>query len=610
MMPLCRLAFALLLPMSFTAAGAQAQRPPSAARIVVGPNVLVSRDGDMAHVELIVAANPRDARNLLGGAITASRPNGGTATKTYASMDGGQSWINARFDEQMRYGGGDPQVLFTPQGTALFATLAMTPDENGRTRGGMHVYRSEDGGRTWGRPADLHWSWDHPQISVDRTAGRYAGRVYIGVLYGYPVYRVGIFRSEDDGRTFIGPVEAVNGAGKLGINVVNTMVLSDGMLVVPYIDFDFHPDRPAQDSSGLWLVTSVNGALTFTQPVHIAQRRVNRDIAVNTFPALAADSRSAKYRDQLYAVWPDISTGTPRIVFTRSTDRGRSWSAPHPIDAASPAAAWQFQPVIAVNDSGVVAVTWFDSRDTGDSRHYHEYFTASLDGGASWLPPVRVSTAPSDRYGAGNVRFTPSAFRSTPDSMRIAFLSPAARWGDGGDYMGLVADTRGVFHPFWADSRTGTFQIMTASVSVETSPAAAMPDVARRAPATITGAIDVIFNATRYNGDAKVASLPVRLRNTSDRVLYGPIQLVIRGFGSGQGSEQQDMAPAILNATNGKQGIGAIFDFTDALGTLRMLAPGAQTGPVEIRVRVKDPLNVPDLHIEVTGVSGGVSPSD
>ena len=37
---------------------------PGQARIAVGPNVLVSRDGDVAHVESGIASNPRDPLNI------------------------------------------------------------------------------------------------------------------------------------------------------------------------------------------------------------------------------------------------------------------------------------------------------------------------------------------------------------------------------------------------------------------------------------------------------------------------------------------------------------------------------------------------------------------
>ncbi len=220
---LVRVVFPILLTLTF---GLRADAPKP--RILVGPNVLVSRDGDYPHVELMVAANPRNPKNLIGGAITATRRGGGTATTSYASLDGGYTWVSTAFPSQLEQGGGDPQVAFSTRGTGLFTSLAMVPDETGRTRAALHVFRSEDGGRSWGPPIDLGYSYDHEQIVVDRTLGKAAGRIYLGALWGYPVYRVGVFRSDDDGRTWVGPVEAANGGGEIGINVVNVLVFTDG----------------------------------------------------------------------------------------------------------------------------------------------------------------------------------------------------------------------------------------------------------------------------------------------------------------------------------------------------------------------------------------------
>ena len=114
--------FSCVLAAALVAAGAaDAGQEP---RIVVGPDYLVSRDGDRPHVEIMAAANPRNPRNLLAGAITFTRPDGGAATKAYVSFDGGVQWEDITFPEQKKTGGGDPQVAFTAVGTAVFATLA------------------------------------------------------------------------------------------------------------------------------------------------------------------------------------------------------------------------------------------------------------------------------------------------------------------------------------------------------------------------------------------------------------------------------------------------------------------------------------------------------
>jgi hypothetical protein len=261
-----------LLCLSALAGVSLAWGNPPGPKIVVGPNILASRDGNFPHVELMVAANPQNRKNLLGAAITATRPDGGTACKTYATLDGGYTWTDSVFAEQLSFGGADPQVAFSPHGTAYFAALATVKDEQGRTRAALHFYRSEDGGRAWSKPFDLGYSYDHPQIAVDHTHGHFAGRVYIGVLYGRD-YALGVFRSDDDGRTFTGPVKVLDGQG-IGVNVTTLMVLSDGALVMTYADFQIDPaKRKTVRESSRWFVTSKDGGITFSTPTKIATGR-------------------------------------------------------------------------------------------------------------------------------------------------------------------------------------------------------------------------------------------------------------------------------------------------------------------------------------------------
>src|ERR1700730_14466170 len=128
------------------------------AAILVGPNVLVSQEQDVPHGELMAAVNPIDAKNILGGDIAFTRPDGSTTTTTYASLDGGYTWTATTTPEVDKYGAGDPQVGFGKTGSALYTTLAFVKDAKNRTRAALLAYRSTDGGRHFGPVTDLHYS--------------------------------------------------------------------------------------------------------------------------------------------------------------------------------------------------------------------------------------------------------------------------------------------------------------------------------------------------------------------------------------------------------------------------------------------------------------------
>jgi len=603
------------------ASGAEAPGP----RVVVGPNMLVSRDGDFPHVELILAANPKNVKNLLGGAITYTRPKGGTACRAYATTDGGTTWWPSEFAEQVEWGGGDPYVAFTPQGTGIFSGLAFQEDEKGQQHGYLQVWRSEDGGRSWGKTMNLGYSYDHEQMIVDQTTGRYAGRIYIGVLYGYPVYTVGVFRSEDDGRSWTGPVDAANGGGTIGINDIQPMVLSDGTLVLPYADFDFLPGKAkmaGKSSSTAWMVLSEDGGVSFGKPRKIQTMQHNLDDKVGgkfaVFPAFAVDNQSKEYRDRIYVAWTDFRYGPIRLLFSHSEDRGLHWSEPMLLDPSTPKDAMQGQPVVAVNKDGIVGVTWYDTRDSKDGSQFHEYFTASLDGGKSFLPPMRVSSAPSTPLGPGNMNMGAMIFRHK-ETTALSLISAGSRWGGGGDYMGLAPDKEGVFHPFWADARTGTFQIYTANVSVVVPPkekaaatgAAAAPAAEPQTPpapartkVVLDTRLEFVFDPTRYDGATKESEIPVRLRNISKQPIYPPITLEILGFDLNDPEIPKYPYPPmwVVNAANGKNGEGATFDFSGALGNLESLEPGALTGPVVLMFRFEDPTLPQPIRLKVEGM--------
>jgi len=167
----------------------------------------------------------------------------------------------------------------------------------------------------------------------------------------------------------------------------------------------------------------------------------------------------------------------------------------------------------------------------------------------------------------------------------------------------------------WADARSGTFQAYTAEVSVEVPAgekpatgvvAAAPPEPPKPAPRTtrsLRGRVEFVFDPTRYDGAARESEIPVRLRNVSNEPIYPPLTLEITGFGFNDPDVPKDDSPAptVVNAANGKTGVGAVFDFAGALGNQAVLEPGELTSPVVIRLRFEDPAKIPPIRLKVEG---------
>jgi len=69
-----------MLAALFLASPLGAQTP----RVIVGPNVLVSQDGNIAHAELHVAAHPTDVQRLVGMATTVRDAGSKVTLELYA----------------------------------------------------------------------------------------------------------------------------------------------------------------------------------------------------------------------------------------------------------------------------------------------------------------------------------------------------------------------------------------------------------------------------------------------------------------------------------------------------------------------------------------------
>jgi hypothetical protein len=438
---------------------------PAAPRSVlgVGANVHVSaQHGLDTHYEVVVAAHPRDPSQLVIGSIIYPESTATYGTIAYRSSDGGASWTSTlglpALDRT-----GDPAVAFGPDGTAYFVASSLPAAGERR----LLLFRSPDGGAKWDGPFPLTYM-DREYVTVDASAGANRGRVYVNGNNRVPrtISDFVLFGSSDGGRSFRGPGTRLS-FGTVQASVMgNAVVASDGTVIGVYV---------AGQRASIEATWSVDGGASLAPGAKIddyiagGERKGAVLGNANAEPALAIDATGGRFKDRLYVVWPDRRSGHSKIRFASSSDAGRTWSTSRVINDNEPNDSTdQFMPEVAVNGDGVVGVMWYDRRSHPDNLGWDVRFTASADGGASFLPSVRVSErgasfAPGtsrSRPSPANQRSVESAERAQINAGRDSFMFM------GGDTAGLAADAAGIFHLVWIDNRTGTPQVWTAPVTV------------------------------------------------------------------------------------------------------------------------------------------------
>lgn len=441
------------------------------ASITVGSNVHVSATRpDIPHNEVVIAADPHNAGRLLACSMMLPS-NGNTNSAAYVSTDGGMTWMAPVVADEPW--ANDPSCGYGPDGTAYF--IAKTATRNPRTSSDwdvLNIRRSGDGGHTWelfpGVPAN-----DRPFMAVDTTMGPYRGRLY--AAFNHHVHgengghtpddfrnTIRLATSIDGGRSFRHSYDRVlmdQGGEFTASSIVGAVaVLSDGTVAVLH-EHALMSARGSTTSklrtvrSWLQLFLSRDGGQTLEPARKIADIGASTYNKANTRAgngAMAVDAGDGGLKDQIYVVWTDAASGRSEVMFSRSGDRGATWSAPRSISddqkSSEPGAGPDdFMLAIAVNPAGVIGVQWYDRRDAPNNRDYYVRFTASLDGGETWQPSVRVSEFPN---------------AESANKQGRGFLLT------GGDTAGLAADNAGVFHSLWIDNRTGVQQVWTAAVSV------------------------------------------------------------------------------------------------------------------------------------------------
>lgn len=452
----------------------------SSQRIVVSHNVSVSfADPNVNHNEVVLAADPQQPGLLLACAMLDLGNARTVGSIAYRSDDGGRHWaLAARSDEPFA---GDPSCAVGPDGMAYFATKSNTGTVRGEWASDTDSLRIRQANlrvpRASWRVSSAVQANDRPWIAIDARRQLPHGIVY-AAFDGHTHDSTGRHANENF-RHLLTVVSSVDGANSFPVATsvrlpmqttdrqhsslaCGMVVLSDGTVVV----LEHHlilgkgnaETGKLRELGGTLLVyRSTDGGRTLDSIASFGELRssYNNINSRSITGSVAVDPGSKTWADRIYAVWGDAATGRGIIRLSHSSDAGVTWSLPaslgedRTIGAANDAPD-NFMPTVAVNRDGVVGVLWYDRRDHKDNIAYDAWFSASVDGGATWLPSVRVSSAPND----------PAQRRSGADTVHGRFLTT------GGDTAGLAADADGRFHAAWIDNRRGVQQVWTAAIEI------------------------------------------------------------------------------------------------------------------------------------------------
>ncbi|HLK59977.1 MAG TPA: sialidase family protein [Chthonomonadaceae bacterium] len=403
-------------------------------QVTIGANGQVSKPrSQVTHREVTLAADPKHPERLLAASLTSPLPKDPDYYEvvTYLSLDDGKTWMLTQEHKRVREGEAysDPSVVYGADGAAYLVDFGK--DFHKSEGAHLDLSRSQDGGKTWAPAFVMEENSDRPFLAVDRSTGKYQGRIYC--IRNVQAALLNSF-SSDNGKTFQKRRWNLPG-GTFGMG--NPAIDSQGTLIVPY------PTHAAPHQ--VMVGRSVDGGETLLPTVWVG---TCRGCEYSGLPSLAVDTESQAYKNCLYLVWADDTGNGIHVLFARSLDQGATWSRPTLLSEQpeGPTRAYDaYLPTIATNKSGVVGVCWYDTRHVpADKQGWQIRFRASRDGGATWLPSVRVSEVDC-AFGKAE----------KPESVFA------------GDTAGLCADGNGVFHALWVDNRTGVLQVWTAPITVQ-----------------------------------------------------------------------------------------------------------------------------------------------
>ena len=444
---------------------------------MIGPNVRLGDDpsalpADMsAQAEPHIARHPIDPDFLIATFQEGRYTNAGAVSCGYSiSRDGGLTWSRSLIQGVTRVSGGayyrctDPVAGVDLDGNLYLNTLAAVDSDFDISA--LLISRSTNGGLSFEPPVEIVRS-PSASVIVDKnwmaintfpntpSAGRIVSTFTRFGIEGYPL---AITHSDDQGASW-SPWHYITPT-PFYAQGTQPVFLPDGKLAVVY--WNFALGQPLHEY--VEVVVSTNGGETFNFS--------NRVAAVIPYPASGIrDGRflpsacGNRVDDSLYVVYQALDKGTPRIMFTKSSDAGVSWALPMPV-SDNPGTAVLNAAVAVSPDGAIVTVMFYDARiNPADPLMVDVFLAQSFDGGATWEPNIRVTTHSSDARlapltGSGYMLGDYQAIApAIPPDVPAVGVFIDTRTGDPDPFVFRAAPASGLSFASWRAARMSLEQI-------------------------------------------------------------------------------------------------------------------------------------------------------